>query len=393
MWCRCISRPSNGWRAGSESSIPQRRRCSAIYRRRGGKETLNDLGRQMILGDENREAAGNRTTLDDLFRRTGVRRPDALALLDPPNRETFTDGAPRRLTYAQADRAISALAAQLRRLGLQTDTVVAIQLPHTVESAIALLGVLRAGMIAVPLPLLWRQQEIAAALKRIGAKAIVATSRIGATAHAEIAMQVAAELFPIRQVCGFGRALPDGVVPLDEVFAPGHFDFVQPPARPGNGAAHVAVVTFDVGGDGLVPVARNHMELIAGGLGPYLESGAAQDANVLSAIPLGSFAGIALSVMPWLLGGGTLACTTVSIPAPSPRNAENGTAALSCCQAPRSLPLPMQTVSPGRQTSSRYGAHPIGSRAPRRGAARPGWWMWPASAKPACWRACADGRT
>ncbi len=261
----------------------------------------------MILGGENREAGGNRTTLDDLFRRAGVRRPDVLALLDPPNRETFTDGAPRRLTYAQADRAISALAAQLRRLGLQTDTVVAIQLPNTVESVIALLGVSRAGMIAVPLPQLWRQQEMVAALKRIGAKAIVATSRIGATAHAEIAMQVAAELFPIRQVCGFGRALPDGVVPLDEIFAPGHFDFVQPPVRPGNAAAHVAVVTFDVGSDGLVPVARNHMELIAGGLGPYLESGAAQDANILSAIPLGSLAGIALSVMPWLLGGGTLA--------------------------------------------------------------------------------------
>ena len=26
-----------------------------------------------------------------------------LALADPPNRSSFTDGAPRRLTYAQAD--------------------------------------------------------------------------------------------------------------------------------------------------------------------------------------------------------------------------------------------------------------------------------------------------
>jgi hypothetical protein len=77
-------------------------------------------------------------------------------------------------------------------------------------------------------------------------------------------------------------------------------------ARPGNAAAHVAVVTFDVGVDGVRAVARNHIELIAGGLGPYLECGAALDASTLSTIPLGSFAGLALTVMPWLLGGGAL---------------------------------------------------------------------------------------
>ena len=180
-----------------------------------------------------------------------------LRLVDPPNRESFTDGAPRRLTYAQADRAISAFAARLHRLGLQTDTVVAMQLPNTVESVITLLGVLRAGMIAAPLPLLWRKLDMVAALGRVGAKAILTSSRIGSAAHAEIAMQVAAELFPVRHVCAFGRDLPDGVAPLDDVFAPGDLEFVPPPVRPGHAAAHVAVVTFDVTANGLVPVARN----------------------------------------------------------------------------------------------------------------------------------------
>ena len=78
-----------------------------------------------------------KATLDDLFRRALARRPDALALIDPPDRETFTDGPVRRLTYRQADRAISALAARLKSFGLPTDSVVAIQLPNTVESVIA----------------------------------------------------------------------------------------------------------------------------------------------------------------------------------------------------------------------------------------------------------------
>lgn len=264
----------------------------------------------MILGDKTQEldrvAAAGRATLDDLFRRAGVRHPDMVALADPPNRESFTSGAPRRLTYAQADRAISALAAQLRRLGLQTDMVVALQLPNTVESIIALLAVLRAGMIAVPLPLLWRQQEMVAALRMTGAKAIVTSSHIGSTPHAEIAMQVAAEVFPIRFVCSFGKDVPDGVMPLDDIFGAADSDFVQSSVRPGIAAAHVAVVTFDVGPDGVRAVARNHSELIAGGLAPHLESGAPLDAAHLSTIPLGSFAGLALTLMPWLLGGGTL---------------------------------------------------------------------------------------
>ena len=259
----------------------------------------------MILSDT-QQAEGTGATLDDLFRRAGVRRPDALALIDPPNGETITGGAPRRLTYAEADRAISALAAKLRRLSLQTDMVVAMQLANTVDSVIALLGVLRAGMIAAPLPLLWREQEMVAALSRIGAKAIVTSSHVGLAAQSEIAMQVAAELFPIRHICGFGRDLPDGVVPLDDVFNPAPTEFYQPSVRPGSAAAHVAAITFDVTGDGLVPVARSQNELIAGGLAVFREAGIAVNATILSTIPAASFAGIALTLMPWLLAGGTL---------------------------------------------------------------------------------------
>ena len=167
----------------------------------------------MILSDPDTTAGG--ATLDELFRRAGVRAPDRLALIDPPNKQAIGGGAPRRLTYAETDRTISAMAARLRALGLRADAVVALQLPNTVESVIALLGVLRAGMIAAPLPYLWRQQEIVTALRGLGAKAIVT----GGAALARSAMLAAAELFPIRHVCAFGSGLPDGVAPLDDIFS------------------------------------------------------------------------------------------------------------------------------------------------------------------------------
>jgi len=53
----------------------------------------------MILGDAQR-AAVNRTTLDDLFRRATMRRPEALALADPPNSAAITGCRPRLLLRA-----------------------------------------------------------------------------------------------------------------------------------------------------------------------------------------------------------------------------------------------------------------------------------------------------
>lgn len=297
----------------------------------------------MILQGEKDQTAQPKgpggATLDELFRRAGVQSANTVALIDPPNRAAFTDGAPRRLTYAQADRAISALAAKLCRLGLQADTVVAIQLPNTIESVITLLAVLRAGMIAVPLPSLWRQHDLKAALSNVGAKVIITTSRVGRIAHADIAMQVAADLFPIRFICSFGSDLLDGVVPLDDIITAEQASIVPRSARTGNAADHVAVVTFDVTPDGLVAVARSHTQLIAGGSAVLLEAGAARNANILSAIPIASFAGIAASLLPWLLEGGTLSLHHGFVPAIFAAQCEAHVGGMIVLPGPALLPI------------------------------------------------------
>ena len=76
--------------------------------------------------------------------------------------------------------------------------------------------------------------------------------------------------------------------------------------RLNNAAAHVGLITFEVGNNGIVPVARNHLEMIAGGLGATLESRLVQGARILSTMPASSFAGISLTLLPWLLSAGTL---------------------------------------------------------------------------------------
>lgn len=270
--------------------------------------------RAMIAGDPPLAAQptdNGRFTLDDLFRRAARRRPDALALIDPANRDTFTDHAPRRLTYAEADRVASAIAARLHGMGLLEETVIGIQLPNTVESVLTFLGVLRAGMIAAPLPLLWRRAEAVSALKRVGAKALITYGRVGAFDHAELALKVGADVFGLRYVCAYGATLPDGVVGFDDLCAAGPPAPVAPPGSVVpvgprdaiSSSGRIAVITADTGGR---PIARNPRGLFAAGLSVLLEGGIRPDAIILSAIAPSSFAGISLTILPWLVSGGTL---------------------------------------------------------------------------------------
>ena len=177
----------------------------------------------MILGDQaTTSAASNNAdsvTIDDIFRSHAQRRPDALALIDATNRETFTDGKPHRLTYAAADRVVSAIADRLHQMGLPTDSVIAIQLPNVVENILVTLAIWRAGMIAATLPLLCRRTDAVAALARIGAKALITCGRVGAFDHGRLAMTVGADVFSIRYIAGFGESPPDGMVSFEDLFA------------------------------------------------------------------------------------------------------------------------------------------------------------------------------
>lgn len=248
----------------------------------------------------------NGPTLDQLFGARAQRTPDAVALADPLNRASFTDGEPRRLTYSEVDQVIDAIAARLREMGLSTDAIVGIQLPNIAEHALTMLAVWRAGMIVAPLPLLWRRTDAVAALSRIGAKALMTCGRVGTHNHCRIAMGVAADVFSIRYVCAFGQNLPDGVVPFDDLLRTDQI--ISPPARErlDQADARIAAVTFDIGSRGVVTVARNHAELIAGGAAVVHETGLAEDSGILSTLVPSSFAGLCLTIVPWLLRGGPL---------------------------------------------------------------------------------------
>ncbi|WP_155904982.1 AMP-binding protein [Methylopila sp. M107] len=232
----------------------------------------------------------NLATLDDILVQNANRNGDATALFRP-------DGG--ALTWREADAAAAALAAVITEWRLGEDAVVGVQLGSSLEGAISCLAVWRAGLIPAMLPLAWRRRELSTALSSVGASAVLTLSRGGGAALAEIACEVAADLYAIRYVGCFGGDPPDGATPLDDVLVPS-LNAAERQLRPTDDARNVAVVTFDAGH---VPVARSHSELLAAALGPLVASRLSAQSALVSTLDLAGLGGLAVGLAPWIASG------------------------------------------------------------------------------------------
>ncbi|MDP9466020.1 MAG: AMP-binding protein, partial [Actinomycetota bacterium] len=105
-------------------------------------------------------ATGN---LADLVRAAAERSPDKAA---------FLSGA-TSTSWREVDAQVDAAAAALVDLGLQQGDRVGIRLPNTLEFPVAYFGVLRAGLVAVPLNPGCTAQELRWMLSDSGARAVV----------------------------------------------------------------------------------------------------------------------------------------------------------------------------------------------------------------------------
>ena len=158
-------------------------------------------------------------TFDALLDRHVCSHGDTVALVDAPNRPSFTQGEPRRLTWAEVAAAADGVATALLRAGVRADDVVGVQLPNIAELAIVYLACFRIGAIASPFPAQYRSHEVVAMGNIGGFSALVTAARVANRDNA-VAFDALREQIPtVRCVLAFGGPLPEGVVALDAALA------------------------------------------------------------------------------------------------------------------------------------------------------------------------------
>ncbi|WP_068312673.1 AMP-binding protein [Polycladidibacter hongkongensis] len=267
----------------------------------------------MILSDEQTIADYSKTgvwgnvTLDALFRRAAQQNPQRIALVDAPDRESWTSGAPRALTYAEAEQEIRALAGFFSAVGLEPDQIIGLQAPNTVDTVLTILAAMRAGLVVATFPLHWRHNEVLPALVSIDAKALITADRVETRVIAEDALAAASDNFNLKFVFGLGKQLPDGILEISQVINQAPEQFEEPRIhRPGQAANHIASLTWVTTPDGPAPVPRSHNHWVAAGLMPFLETRLEAGAKILLPYLLTGLSGWGAGLVPWLLCEGTL---------------------------------------------------------------------------------------
>ena len=160
--------------------------------------------------------------LAERYRREGYWGDETLATVTRRWCERFASSvavvdAERRLTYRELDEAADALAAGLLDLGLVVDDRAIFQLPNSADFLVALLAVLRIGVIPVLALTAHRERELAHFAEASAAKAYFVGAETPKLDTVELAERVLADAPSMEHVVVFPRATRGGFHDAEEV--------------------------------------------------------------------------------------------------------------------------------------------------------------------------------
>jgi acyl-CoA synthetase len=263
-------------------------------------------------------AAGywNDDMIDALLRERVAVLGDIPAIVDPLNRDALMDGPVRSLTWPELDEQVSRLAQVLLDEGITAGDVVGIQLPNTVEIAVAFLAIVRIGAIVAPFPVQYRAYELTHLSHVAQVKLFITASRIGRRqAAAEIA-GLREQVPSLRTVAAFGvsgvssaSGASGAVVGLDErVAAAGDLRGLDRYLASWSPDPNDCVTICWTSGTESTPkgVPRTHYDWMAMCTSTVEGPDLTADDVLLNPFPMVNMAGINGMFLPWLKVGGLL---------------------------------------------------------------------------------------
>lgn len=244
-------------------------------------------------------------TVDALFRKAVAARAQEQAIADAPNREALVGSAPQRLTWAEADTRVNALAHVLSSLGVGRGDVVAIQLPNLVEGVLAFLACARMGAILSPIAMAYRGHELRQILPVIQPKAYLTVGAFHGCDHAALLADLKRDGVTSAEIVTLGDTAPEGVHTLADLTA-------QAPAAPyptpsDLDAAEALTICWTSGTEAMPKgVPRHHDHWVVNGDALVEAAGLEPGDTILNPFPLINIAAIGGMLMTWLVCQGRL---------------------------------------------------------------------------------------
>lgn len=248
-------------------------------------------------------------TLWDMFLANVEQRPEQEAVVDPPNRETFTEGAPRRLSWAGLFAEVEQLAALLHQHGMRRDDVLIVQLPNGVEQVAVYLACHRLGIVISPLPVAYREHEIGHALSLTGARGIFTASRIGKHAHGLMMQQLVGQHAAVSKLFVWGeQQIPGAVDARTPCASASQIEQMRVQAASIRLCADDVVTICWTSGTESEPkgVPRSSNEWFWQSKGTVDSAGVGPGTRMLNPFPLVNMGGMSSGFVGWLLKGATL---------------------------------------------------------------------------------------
>lgn len=236
-------------------------------------------------------------------------RPEGLSLVDPANRESITDGPPRRLTWRQVGVEVDQLSRSLYRAGVRKDDVVGVQLPNVAELALVYLAVAALGGITCPFPVQYAQHELAQMGTMAGLSAFVTTARVNRIRPAEQAVGLLDRIPSLRKILAWGDGLPDAAIRLEDDLADDSQDARYRAYRAGLVLHPNDCVTlcWTSGTEGVPKgVPRTHGDWQTVAMGTISTPKLTPEDVLLNPFPMVNAGGMAGMYLPWLMLGATL---------------------------------------------------------------------------------------
>ena len=235
-------------------------------------------------------------TLIDYFKENVAKTPDAVCLVDAPNKEALVGFKPERLAFQQLDKAVDATAEALISKGIRKDDIVIMQLPNCWELVMLYLAVTRAGALISPMPMQWRQSEIEYIGGMTEAKAFITVEEFAGFKHKEMVEKLSSRLPFIKHV-----------ITLDEVKEMAKGQVTGTLDRVAIDANDTFTLCWSSGTEAQpkgCPMSHNNW--IIESIFQYETAPIKPGYNLITAGPLVNMASIGTLFIPWLMTGGKL---------------------------------------------------------------------------------------